>query len=258
MGKIYIIGKDERQMALRKLYEKEIVDNIDKADYIIMPTPLTKDGKNITGGESIDSVISSIEHKTVFAGKIPKDIVRKFEIHDIKYYDIMEQESIAIYNAVPTAEGVILKILQEQNETIYNSNILILGFGKCGKILADRLKALKANVFCEARKKKDLALINCLGYNEVDITKLDSVLKDMDIIINTVPYMLLNARMLSHIKENALIIDIASAPGGTDFEYCKLKHIRAYLELGIPAKVASVSAAKYIKEFVDSVIGDNI
>lgn len=258
MRKIYIIGEDERQVALKKLYEEYIVNDINKADYIIMPTPLTKDGKNITGGDNIDKVIESIEHKTVFAGKIPKDVARKFEIHDIKYYDLMEQEDLAIKNAIPTSEGVILKILQEQKETIYSSNILVLGFGKCGKILADRLKALKANVFCEARKKKDLALIDSLGYNSVDITKIENILPDMDIIINTVPYMLLNARMLSCIKKQALIIDIASAPGGTDFEYCKSNGIRAYLELGIPAKVASVSAAKYIKEIIDGLIGEDI
>ena len=256
MRKIYIIGEDERQVALKKLYSNDIVSNINDADYIIMPTPLTKDGVNITNGESIDDTISTIEHKTVFAGNIPKDVARKFEVYDIKYYDLMEQEDLAIKNAIPTAEGVILKILKEQKETIYNSNILVLGFGKCGKILTDGLKSLKANVYCEARKKKDLALIESLGYNKVDITKLENVLPDMDIIINTVPYMLLNARKLSHVKEDVLIIDIASAPGGTDFKYCETNNIRAYLELGIPAKVAAVSAAKYIKEIIDGFIGE--
>ena len=111
MRKIYIIGEDERQVALKKLYSNDIVSNINDADYIIMPTPLTKDGVNITNGESIDDTISTIEHKTVFAGNIPKDVARKFEVYDIKYYDLMEQEDLAIKNAIPTAEGVILKIL---------------------------------------------------------------------------------------------------------------------------------------------------
>lgn len=139
---------------------------------------------------------------------------------------------------------------------MYNSNILVLGFGRCGKILADRLYGLKANVFCEARRKKDLAQIESLGYNSVDITKLDETLPNMDVVINTVPYMLLNKRRLELLKENVLVIDIASAPGGTDFVFCKEKNIRAYLELGIPAREAPVSAARYIKDVIDGVLGE--
>lgn len=256
MKKIYVIGEDERQINLRELYSKSIVNSIAEADVVIMPTPLTKDGVNITDGENIDNIIPLIKGKKVFAGKITDGVAEKFDVNKISYYDLIEQEELAIKNAIPTAEGVILKILQEQKTTIYNSNVLVLGFGKCGKVLADRLYGMKANVFCEARRKKDLAQIDGLGYNSVDITELENTLPKMDVVINTVPYMLLNKRRLDLLKENTLVIDIASAPGGTDFVYCKEKNIRAYLELGIPARVAPVSAAKYIKDVIDSILGE--
>lgn len=255
MEKIYVMGEDERQLNLRELYSKSIAKSLTEASVVIMPTPLTKDGVNITGGDRIEGIIPLIKGKKVFAGKIPNDVAEKFDANNISYYDLMEQEDLAIKNAIPTAEGVVLKILQEQKTTIYNSNVLVLGFGKCGKVLADRLYGLKANVFCEARRKKDLAQIESLGYNSVDITELENALPKMDIVINTVPYMLLNKRRLDLLKENVLVVDIASAPGGTDFVYCKEKNIRAYLELGIPARVAPVSAAKYIKDVIDSVLG---
>lgn len=258
MEKIYVMGEDERQTNLKKLYNENLVQSLEEAEYVIMPTPLTKDGINITGAERLDTVIPLIKHKTVFAGRIPEDVRKNFDANHITYYDLMEQEDLALKNTIPTAEGVILKILQEQKTTIFNSNILVLGFGKCGKTLADRLYGLKANVFCEARRKKDLAQIESLGYNSVDIAKLEEFLPDMDIVINTVPYMLLNKKMLELLKRDALVIDIASAPGGTDFEHCKEKGISAYLELGIPARIAPVSAACYIKEVIDSILGDRL
>lgn len=258
MKKIYVVGEDERQTSLKKLYSENLVQSLEEAECVIMPTPLTKDGINITGGERIDTVIPLIKHKTVFAGRIPEEVRKKFDTNHITYYDLMEQESLAVKNAVPTAEGVILKILQEQKITIFNSNILVLGFGKCGKALVDRLYGLKANVFCEARRKKDIAQIESLGYNSVDIANLEQALPSMDVVINTVPYMLLNKRRLELLKKDALVIDIASVPGGTDFEYCKEKGIRAYLELGIPARIAPVSAACYIKEVIDSILGERL
>lgn len=254
MKKFYIMGEDKRQLELKKLYGGSVTESLNEASYIIMPTPLTKDGVNITGGERIDDVIPLIKGKIVFAGKIPEKVARKLEKNFVSYYDLMEQEDLAIKNTIPTAEGVILKMLQEQTTTIHGSNVLVLGFGKCGKILADRLSGMKANVFCEARRKKDLAHIESLGYNSVDITNLSEIMPKMDIVVNTVPYMLMSKEMLDLLKQDALLIDIASAPGGTDFEYCKKKNIRAYLELGIPSKIAYKTAAKYIKETIDSVI----
>ncbi|MBR5228117.1 MAG: dipicolinate synthase subunit DpsA [Clostridia bacterium] len=258
MGKIFVIGKDKRQETIRTLYKKEgkLANNIEDAKYILLPTPLTIDLKNITGEDILlEEIVEFAKNKTVFAGKIPKNVRRNLEINNIEYYDLMEFDELAIKNAIPTAEGTIAKIMELTNTTIFNSNILILGFGKCGKILADRLAGLRANVFCEARKSKDLAQIKAMRYNCVDLVEMEEILPNMDIVINTVPFMLLNRRRLDLLKQDVLIIDIASAPGGTDFDYCKEKNINAILELGIPSKVAPVSASKYIKEIIDKLIG---
>lgn len=44
-----------------------------------------------------------------------------------------------------------------------------------------------------------------------------TMLPGADIVFNTVPAMVLNAQLLVKMKKNSLIIDLASAPGGTDF-----------------------------------------
>lgn len=253
MKKIYILGKDKRQDYLRKLYEQELVKNIDESEVVILPTPVSKDGKTITGTKSeLTNIIPDLYGKIVFGGMLPKDIT---ECEKITCYEFMDFEDLAIKNAIPTAEGTIAKAMELMPITIFGANVLILGFGKCGKILADRFRGMRANVFCEARKQKDIAEILALGYNEVDITNLCEILPKMDLVINTIPrVMILDKEKLDCVSNKAIIIDVASYPGGTDFDYCREKNITAVLELGIPAKIAPESASRYIKEVIDKII----
>ena len=67
-----------------------------------------------------------------------------------------------------------------------------------------------------------------------------------EFIFNTVPSMVLNQDVIKNISKNAVIIDIASKPGGTDFEYCKAEGIDANLYLALPGKYSPASSADAI------------
>ena len=257
MVKLFFLGKDKRSEYLKSMYEEEveIVDNIKEAEYIIFPIPFTKDKIHITGEDIlIEDVINACVSKTIFSGGIPREFRRQMEINNIRYIDLMELDEVAYLNAIPTAEGAIAKAMELLPVTIHSSNVLVLGFGRVAKILADKLKGLNANVFCAARKQKDLAHIKALGYNVIDINEMTECIDKIDIIFNTVPTLILGEKKLKALNVDTLIIDLASAPGGVDFEVAKKLGINAVLELGIPSKVAPKSAAKYLKETIDSVI----
>lgn len=40
-----------------------------------------------------------------------------------------------------------------------------MGYGKVGKVLSQKLNGIGCNVYCEARKESDLAMIEAMGYN---------------------------------------------------------------------------------------------
>ena len=262
MVKLYFLGTDKRSVYLKEMYESKIKENkniqiteeVEDADIVITPIPFSKDRVHITG-ESIDILdfLSKTKGKTVIGGAMSA-FKRELEELGVNYVDLMELDSIAYLNAIPTAEGAILKAMEYTDITIHSSNVLVLGFGRCGKILADKLKGLNANVFCEARKEKDLASIEALGYNVVKLDKLQNVLKDMDIIFSTIPARILGKEELKLLKKAAVIIDLASAPGSVDYEACVELGINAHLELGLPAKVAPKSAAEYLKGKIDKII----
>lgn len=252
--KICILGKDKRNLYLKEMY-KELKANIIDADVIITPIPITKDGENITGEAiTIDNLVefAKAKNKIIITGGLNDSIKEKLD--GIKYYDIMSYEKIAIYNAIPTVEGAIKVAIENTEYTLNGSNILILGFGRIGKILAKYLSSFGANIFCEARKEEDIALIKAMGYNSINLDELDKYLSNMQVIFNTIPYKVLDKQKLEKISLDSLIIDLASSPGGVDFEVAKSLNLKVLVELGIPAKIAPKSAAMYFKQAIDKII----
>ena len=236
---------------LTELEEREtIFDNnleIDKQNkkIIIGPIPYSTDGKTLYApfcNKKLD--INLLKGKKIIAGKIPK------EIADIESIDILKNEYFTIKNTVPTAEGAIAKAIELTDINIDKANIMVLGFGRVGKTLCYKLKKLGANVYAEARKERDLAWIDVFGYNAIPLEKINENICKMDIIFNTIPELILDKSKLILMNEKTLIIDLASKPGGTDFESANKMGIKAILYSGIPGKIASEYEAELIKEVI--------
>ena len=234
----------------------KICDDLDEAlqtKIIIGPTPFTKDKKNILTQYSnhkleIQKFINKIGEKLLIAGSVPTEILEQTEI-----IDILKDERLVILNAISTVEGTIEIAIKETQKNLYNSNVLIIGYGRIGKILVDRLTAFKANVYCSARGK-DITWIEAYGSKSIKYEELNKTINTFDIIINTVPVLILNKERLELLNKNTLLIDVASTPGGIDFEAAQQLNIKTIWALGIPGKIAPISSAEYIKETIYNII----
>lgn len=253
MKKLAVLGTDKRSNYLRSFYLKEVVRlyNYKDADIVIAPIPFSKDGIKINSENiEIETFVKDVKNKILITGAVFDNV--KSKLDGINYYDIMNEESLSFLNAIPTAEGAIFEAMKNSDTTICNSNCLVMGYGRIGKVLSKMLKGIGANVYCEARNKKDLAFIQAMGYNKLDINKLDKVIPDMDYIFNTIPVVLLNEEMLKFVKKDALIIDLASTPGGVDFEKAREMDLNVVWALALPSKIAPKTAAIYVKNTIDS------
>jgi dipicolinate synthase subunit A len=255
MKKYCIIGNDDRSNQLRKMYINEgktLVDCND-ADYVIAPIPFSRDGKNVTGEIiPVEELILLLKNKVIFTGSIIPSIKEKMK--KIEYIDLMDLEEVAILNAIPTAEGAICEAIKNSDITLNGSNVLVIGYGKIGKVLSNMLRGFGARIFCEARNLKDIAFIEAMGYNSIYIDELNSYLPKMDYIFNTVPAVLLDQKNMKYINKECTIIDLASVPGGIDFEYAKNLNLNVTWALSLPSKVASKSSAIYLKNSIDKII----
>jgi len=161
---------------------------------------------------------------------------------------IMDYDEIAIYNSIPTAEGTIYYIMKNTEHTIHGANIHVIGAGRCGETLAKSLRALGANISISSRNP---SLVARLFESGIPVVETDGrTLREADIIINTVPAMMLGRDHLQQVKKEVYIADIASAPGGVDFDYAEELGIKAELLPALPGIVAPKTAASYLAQFI--------
>lgn len=164
------------------------------------------------------------------------------------------REDVAILNAIPTAEGAIQIAMEELPITIHGSKTLVMGLGKCGIPLAWRLRALGSDVYGVTRSSAAVAKAQDLGINPISYDKLDQYLPEFDAIFNLVPAMVLPEERVRLIRQDALIIDLASAPGGIDFEAAEKYGVKALLSLGLPGKVAHKTSGQILGRIVPEMI----
>lgn len=231
-------------------------ETIQKSEYIVTSIPLSKDGKMVNTPYSdvkltVQELHNHLPGKKLISGKLDQSFQNDINFES---YDILEREEYAILNAIATAEGAIQIAMEEYPKTLSGSNILVMGFGRIGKILAKMLQGIGANVYCEARKETDLAYIKAYGYTPIHLKNLEEHLPKFDIIINNIPVLVLDKTRLNRVKKDVLILDLASNPGGVDFEYAKQNNLKTIWALALPGKVAPVSAAEYIKDTIYNIL----
>lgn len=258
---VYTYGLEKYEFTNDNILKcKNIQDVANNCDNIISGIPFSKDEITIhdpfgSNELIIKNVLEELKNKVIIAGAVKQEIKDMAYKNDIKIIDLMEDEELTILNIIPTVEGAIQVAMENTETTIYNSNCLVLGFGRIGKLLSKNLKDLGANVSLVARKEKDLAWCKVYGYKAIDLINLDTNLNNYDIIFNTVPSLILDDKKLKLLKEqNTLIIELASSPGGIDFKKAEEYNIKVIKALGLPGRVAPLTAARYIKNTLERIL----
>ncbi len=233
-------------------------------EIIILPVPVSFDSIYINT-PYIDNKLSFKELmeninplSLVFGGKISPVFEQLLKAKGIKYYDYLNRDELAIKNAVPTSEGAIEIAMAETPITIHNSKCLVLGYGRIGKILSRSLASLGAKTYVMARKYCDMALIEGNGYTPLSPNEAKNHLNEFDIIFNTVPAMILGETELIKISKDTLIIDLASKPGGVDFDAASRLGVKAIWALSLPGRVAPKTAGIIIKETICNILAEEV
>lgn len=180
-----------------------------------------------------------------------RDMVSK---HGLKLIEVMKMDEVAILNSIPSAEGAIQMAMENTEITIHGSRCAVLGFGRTGMTLSRALAALGAKTTVVARRPEARARAREMGLAWADFTNLAGVLTCSDIIFNTVPRMVLDSSLLAVTPCHAVIIDLASSPGGTDFEAARDYGIKALLAPGLPGRVAPKTAGSILAEIVPGLL----
>ena len=237
----------------------KLQEAVKNSEIIIGPIPFSSNGKDINAPFSdkqisIRELMHVINAKILIAGSITPEVYDLANDEYIEIIDIIKREELAVLNTISTAEGTIEIIIENTNKILHGSNVLILGFGRIGKVLARKLAGLSAKVTCAARKDEDLAWIKAYGHMATNINSIGENLSEYDVIINTVPHLILTEEKIKYIKDDCLLVDLASNPGGIDKKAAKNKNLKLIWALALPGKVAPVTTAEFIKDTVYNIL----
>jgi len=186
----------------------------------------------------------------LFAG-IGSDYLRTISSEaDLQLNEYREADEFAVWNSIPSAEGAIQMAMELSPFVLFKAQSLVIRFGRTGKALALLLKGLHSQVTVVVRDEVDLARVWAAGYHPVLIQNLREAIRSADLIFNTAPAMVLSDAILTRAQPDAVLIDLASAPGGTDFAAARELGITARLAPGLPGIVAPVTAGRIIADVV--------
>ncbi len=282
--KIAIIGGDKRHIYLMpeliklgatvtavgflpcpELEQVRLVEKVESAlqdaQVLIFPMQGTDQAGNIrTYDQDVKlcftpAMAAAIPHGALVIIGSARDFIKEWATkYSWKLLEIAEMDTVAILNAIPSAEGAIQLAMEKLPITIHDSNSFVLGFGRLGKTLARMLRGIGANTTVVARKRADLARIFEIGYRPVHCSQLHQVIAEADVIFNSVPALILDEKMLSLMRKDTLIIDLAASPGGTDFGAAKKLGINAILAPGLPGIAAPKTSGRILAQVIPQLI----
>ena len=270
-NKIAVLGGDRRQISLARYLKRngadvytyglmvkpdstlQVCDDlacaVKGAAAVILPLPaldaslvLKTDGeKKIT----LSDICDCASPDTLFLGGMWKPAAKEeLARRALAWVDYYEGEELQKINAIPTAEGALAVAISERERTIAGSRSLVIGYGRIGKVLARYLAVLGSKVTVAARRKPHFEMIRMSGYTPALTGNLNAELAEADLIFNTVPVPLLGKTELARVKEKAVLIELASAPYGIDFDAAEALGKKAVLAASLPGRMFPETAGE--------------
>jgi dipicolinate synthase subunit A len=274
--KLCILGGDSRYDYLAKLLasagaeivryrvgtEGALSTLLENCSAVIAPIPYSTDRVHINmEGRVVDvynlfAMMKECNVKRFICGVADRELLELANSMGIEVYDFFDDEGVALKNAIPTAEGAVMTAMQKSNRTVFGSSSLVLGYGRCGRVLCNTLKGLGGYVYASYRNGVSRAEIYTSGIVPIRLSDVINEVNRFDYIFNTIPTLILNNDILRRVSSDTVIIDLAQAPGGVDYELASELKLNVTYCPGLPARVAPYTAAEILRDAITAIIND--
>ena len=182
-------------------------------------------------------------HQDVFAnmdagslliiGTATEEIHSMAEEQGFQILEYGDHDELMLLRAPTIIEGALEIAIRETAVSIHDTKTAVLGFGRMGFSVTRTVELLGAKTSVVARDRSQLARARELGATPVHLDNKLDALADARIVFNTIPVEILSEDVLSAMRNDAVIVDLASVPGGTDFEAAEELGINATLARGL-------------------------
>ena len=252
---IGVIGFDSEYLPEGISLPSADISQAGRYDCAVLPVPPINDNGDILAPCSSRSIPTDMismllkDDGCILAGKVSDELRDAFPDRDIM--DYMLREELSLRNSVPTAEGAVQIALEELPVTLSGLDVLIVGLGRIGMALAEILKGFGAHVTAAVHNPRGAAKAKLCGISSIPTRRINGGYR---LVFNTVPHLIFDRDILSRFSNDTLFIDLASKPGGIDFDSAASLGLRAVWALGLPGRTAPVTAGEIIAETVSSML----
>ena len=291
MHRLAVLGGDERQISMARTlaahrYEVRVwglgrcehrlgdaipyadwQTAIQSADAVVLPLPASADGVRIhcplQGSDvflRLSTLLDAITGRLLLGGRISEAVHSLAEKKQVRVIDYYESEALQLKNALPTAEGAISIAMRELPVTIGGICAGVVGYGRIGTLLAQRLQALGAKVTVYARRREPLVLAELQGHRTgrlcCNTPESRPLFSEHRVIFNTVPHRIFTEELLRTLPKDCVLIDLASPPGGIDHNAARELGLCSVWGTALPGKCAPESAGMILAETVTELLED--
>ena len=228
------------------------------ASALILPVR-SNDREGLIGGNSSacpvalnEKILNTMgDRAPIYCGIASEELRSMAKKTDHPLYEVMEHDDIAIPNAVLTAEGTLFYVMEQLPVGLRELHIAVFGYGRVGKACAELFSAVgsRVTVFCRHRADWEAGREN--GFDIRYYGGTGAILPKVDVLINTVPAIVVTEEIMKQLKLKCHIVDLASYPGGVEPIPKEAYDLFSLMLPGIPGKYAPITAGRILAEYYE-------
>lgn len=210
------------------------------ADYALFPIPgIAADG-SLFAPEHPESIVpdagllaAMASGSAIILGLADDGLRAAAEQHEIELSEYEHDRELMLLRAPAIVEGAIRAAVENTDITIHASEVVVVGYGNIGGLLAQTLRALGADVTVAARNPVQRADAYAIGARPLPLADLPGQAHRFPMVFSAVPAAVVGREVLERLPAGALVMDLAAPPGGVDLELARRLGHRAIWARGL-------------------------
>ena len=246
--RIAIVGGDERDPEIGRLAAQagatvtafgvpwpeegvqgaQLVDSaaaaVDGAHYLFFPIPLgvgpvlyaPHASEPIVADEALLSKAAA--GAWIFCGRVREEIQAAADAAGVHVHEYDPDRELMLLRGPAIVEGALQQAIAATDVTINQADVVVVGFGNIGQLLARTLRGLGARVHVAARNPIQRAAAYADGLLPLQLEELHDLAPSLDMVFSTVPARVVDRSFLERLPRGSLVLDIAPPPDHADLD----------------------------------------
>jgi len=279
--KIAVLGGDNRQIHLARYLQNagkdvychalleaanhglktpySLVESLRNCTHLVLPIPVSRDDCHLSTPlweipVPLDEIVALLPSAVqIYGGMFSGEFAEILRMSGHTVYDYANDAALLEQNAIATAEAALALLITHSPSLLRGSNVAIFGSGRIARHLAELVTAVGAQVTLLSRNIPPW-VDSIHAY--MPLREADFALAHADMVVNTIPAVVIDKAAQAQLRSGALFIDLASG-GSAECFPCGLCSVSAEKNgviamhaLGLPGKFSPRFAGELIARVV--------